>query len=64
MQVRRPRNDACRNNISKLIDHEDIWPSYWKGFAEGVSALHGAMNERFELVPDKRYSDTRHIVMV
>ena len=23
-----------------------------------------AMNERFELVPDKRYSDTRHIVMV
>ena len=26
--------------------------------------MHGAMNERFELVPDKRYSDTRHIVMV
>ena len=35
-----------------------------KGFAEGVSALHGAMNERFELAPDKRYSDTHHIVMV
>ena len=28
MQVRRPRNDACRKSISKLIDHEDIWPSY------------------------------------
>ena len=31
-----------------------------EGFAEGVSALHGAMNEWFELVPDKRNSDTRH----
>ena len=35
-----------------------------EGFAEGVSALHGAMNERFELAPDKRYSDTRHIITV
>ena len=26
-QVRKPRNDACRNSVSKLI-HEDIWPSY------------------------------------
>ena len=32
-----------------------------KGFAEGVSALHGAMNERFELAPDKCYSDTAAI---
>ena len=23
-----------------------------KGFDKGVSALHGAMNERFELAPD------------
>ena len=35
-----------------------------EGFAEGVSPLHGVMNERFELAPDKRYSDTRHIVTV
>ena len=28
MQVRRPRNDACRNSVSKLIDHEDIWFIY------------------------------------
>ena len=27
-QVRRPRNDTFRNSVSKLIDHEDIWPSY------------------------------------
>ena len=27
-------------------------------------SVHGAMNERFELAPDKRYSDTRHIVTV
>ena len=24
VQVRRPRNDACRNTVSELIDHKDI----------------------------------------